>query len=311
MQSSLSKIVAWFDSYAVDASFDETSSRIELLRVLPFIIIHLSVLLVFWTGVSWVAFITAVVLYIVRMFAITGFYHRYFSHRAFKTSRPVQFIFALLGNAAGQRSPLWWAAHHRHHHKNTDTPEDTHSPVLYGFWWSHLLWFMANRNYKTRLNEIKDYAVYPELIFLDRFDSLAPLSLLVLLLLSGWLLGRYFTGLHTNALQMAVWGFSISTVVLYHATFTINSLSHMFGRRRYDTHDHSRNNWFLAILTLGEGWHNNHHHYAGSARQGFFWWEYDLTFYILKLMALLGLVYGLKPVPDRKRFAHEQRLVYE
>jgi stearoyl-CoA desaturase (delta-9 desaturase) len=301
MKHVIREIINWFDSYSVADDFDEQSDRIEVLRIMPFIIIHASVLLVFWVGFSWVACITALVLYVVRMFAITAFYHRYFSHRAFKTSRSVQFLFAFLGNAAAQRGPLWWAAHHRHHHRYTDQPEDTHSPVQYGFLWSHLLWFLANKNFRSHTERIKDYCIYPELVFIDRFDALAPLGLLFLLIIFGVLLDYFFPGLHTNGLQMAVWGFSISTVAVYHATFTINSLAHMFGSQRYDTGDFSRNNPLLAILTLGEGWHNNHHHYASAARQGFFWWEFDCTFYFLKLLSWLGIVHHLKALPEKRR----------
>jgi stearoyl-CoA desaturase (delta-9 desaturase) len=295
------EIINWFDSYSIADDFDEQSDRIELLRIIPFITVHAGVLLVFWVGFSWIAVVVAVTLYVVRMFAITAFYHRYFAHRAFKTSRSVQFLFAYLGNSAAQRGPLWWAAHHRHHHRYTDQPEDTHSPKQHGFLWSHLLWFLTNKSFRTHSERIKDYCVYPELVWIDRFDSVAPVSLVVLLFGLGAGLNHFFPGLYTNGLQMVVWGFAISTVALYHATFTINSLSHMFGSQRYDTGDTSRNNALLALLTLGEGWHNNHHHYAGAARQGFFWWELDFTYYILKLFSLFGIVHHLKPLPEKRR----------
>jgi stearoyl-CoA desaturase (Delta-9 desaturase) len=244
----------------------------------------------------------------VRMFAITGFYHRYFSHRSFKTSRIGQFIFGLLGASAVQRGPIWWAAHHRHHHRYSDKPEDIHSPVQQGFFWSHMGWFMSHKHFAADLSRVKDLLKYPELRFLDRFDIAVPTALGVGVFLLGVLLKHVAPGLGTNGWQMLVWGFFVSTVAVYHGTYTINSLSHVFGRQRYNTGDTSRNNVWLAIITLGEGWHNNHHHYPASVRQGFYWWEFDITFYMLKVMAFFGVIWDLKPVPaairdgGRKRF---------
>jgi stearoyl-CoA desaturase (delta-9 desaturase) len=265
------------------------------------VLVHLSCLAVFWVGFSWTAFSVALGLYIVRMFGITGFYHRYFSHKAFKAGRGVQLAGAVLGCASAQRGPLWWASHHRYHHQHADTPDDAHSPVVHGFLWSHLLWFLSPRYLATLDSRIKDFAKYPELRFLDRYHVIVPVVLGVGLYLLGDVLARVAPGLGTNGWQMFIWGFSISTVAVYHATYTINSLSHLFGRRTYDTNDHSRNNWLLAILTLGEGWHNNHHHYPVSARQGFRWWQYDVTYYILLLLQRLGLVHELRPLPTHVR----------
>ncbi|MFY2762507.1 acyl-CoA desaturase [Arenimonas sp. MALMAid1274] len=285
----------WFDTRAVPAD-DGDPDRIDWLRVVPFIALHLACLAVFWVGVSWFAVGVAVALYAVRMFAITGFYHRYFSHRAFKTSRPVQFVFAVLGAASVQRGPLWWAAHHRHHHRHADTALDLHSP-RHGFFRSHMGWFLTRRGFGTNLDAIKDMARFPELRLLDRFDIVVPVLLAVgLYALGAWLEGAY-PGLGTNGPQLLVWGFFVSTIVLFHVTVTINSLAHRWGTRRYPTRDDSRNNALLALLTFGEGWHNNHHHYPGSARQGFKWWELDLTYLGLRAMALLGLVRDLRPVP--------------
>jgi stearoyl-CoA desaturase (delta-9 desaturase) len=232
------------------------------------------------------------------MFAITGFYHRYFSHKAFKTNRFWQFLFAVIGNAAVQRGPLWWAAHHRHHHRYTDLPDDVHSPKQHGFWWSHLGWLTSRGNFPTRTKYIKEWARFPELRWMNRFDTVIPVLLAGSIYLWGVVLETYAPSLGTNGPQMLVWGFFISTVVLLHATLTINSLDHMIGTRRYNTNDTSRNNAVLAILTLGEGWHNNHHCYAVSARQGFRWWELDITYYLLLLLCRLGVVRDLRPVPE-------------
>lgn len=286
----------WFDSAAVAPAQGADADRVDWLRVLPFVLLHLGCLGVFWVGVSPVAVAVAALLYAVRMFAITGFYHRYFSHRAFRTSRLMQFVFALVGAASVQRGPLWWAAHHRHHHRHSDTAQDLHSP-RHGFWRSHMGWFLTKRAFATDLSRVPDLARYPELRWLDRFDVAVPLALAAGLFGLGALLQRFWPELGTSGLQLLVWGFFVSTVVLFHATVTINSLAHRFGSRRFATSDDSRNNFWLALLTFGEGWHNNHHFYSSSARQGFRWWEIDLTWYGLRLLAALGLVHDLKPVP--------------
>jgi stearoyl-CoA desaturase (delta-9 desaturase) len=248
-----------------------------------------------------VAVAVAAALYGMRMFAITGFYHRYFSHRAFMTSRWCQFVFAAIGTAAVQRGPLWWAAHHRHHHAHSDQPDDIHSPHHYSFLWSHMGWFTSRSNFATNLKAVPDLVKFPELRFLDRFDIIIAILLATSLYGLGAVLERFAPELETSGTQMLVWGFFISTVVLYHATYTINSLAHRMGSKRYNTGDESRNNPILALLTLGEGWHNNHHHYPASARQGFYWWEIDITYYVLLLMSWLGLIWELKPVPKHIR----------
>jgi stearoyl-CoA desaturase (delta-9 desaturase) len=270
---------------------------VDFMRIMPFILLHLACFGVIWVGFSWTAAGVALCLYLVRMFAITGIYHRYFSHRTYKTGRFVQFLFAVLGNASVQRGPLWWASHHRHHHKYSDQPEDSHSPIQQGFWYSHMGWFTELKNFPTKHELVQDWAKYPELRFLDRYSLVVPLLLLGTLYGTGELLAAYLPAAGTSGLQLVIWGFCISTVVLFHATATINSLDHMIGRKRFDTSDGSRNNWFLALITLGEGWHNNHHHYPISTRQGFYWWEIDLTYMALKVLSWLGVVRDLRPVP--------------
>ncbi len=295
---------AWIDTDANVGPVPIAEDRIDFVRTLPFIAVHLMCLGVFFVGWSWFAVGTAIALYWLRMFAITGFYHRYFSHKSFKTSRVFQFVMGLWGASAVQRGPLWWAANHRHHHKTSDQPEDFHSPVQYSFWWSHMGWIMGKSAFHTDEKQIPDLAKYPELRWLDRFDLAVPIALGALMFFGGMALEKWAPGLGTNGMQMLVWGFFVSTVVLFHGTVTINSLSHVWGSRRYKTKDDSRNNWFLAIITLGEGWHNNHHHFPGAARQGFFWWEYDVTYYLLQAMSKLGLIWDLKPVPVEFKNAH-------
>ncbi|MFC3714559.1 acyl-CoA desaturase [Luteimonas soli] len=289
----------WIDTQAAhDTATDPASAdRIDWLRASPFVAMHLACIGVLWVGVSPVALAVAAGLYAIRMFALTAFYHRYFSHRTFKTSRVVQFVFAVIGASCVQRGPLWWAAHHRSHHRHADTSLDPHSPTLRGFLWSHAGWFLTPRGFRTDWSRIPDLARYPELRWLDRYDTLVPVALACALYGLGALLQQVAPQLGTSGGQMLVWGFFVSTVVLFHATVTINSLAHRFGRRRFDTDDDSRNNLWLALITFGEGWHNNHHFFPGTARQGFRWWEIDLTWYALKAMAALGLVHGLKPIP--------------
>ena len=312
LAAALTAFVHWFDADygCADATrLRETPDRIEWLRCVPFVILHLGCLGVFIWGCSWIAVIMAVAFYLVRMFAITGFYHRYFSHRSFQTSRPVQFLFGLIGAAAVQRGPLWWAYHHRQHHQHSDAETDTHSPRQHGFWWSHIGWITSARNFPTDYNRVKDLAKFPELVFLNRFDALVPIVIGVAFYAVGEWLKRAHPALGTSGGQLVVWGF-ISTVVLFHCTCSINSLAHVFGRQRFQTGDDSRNSLLLALITLGEGWHNNHHHYMHSTRQGFYWWEIDLTYYGLKALAWTGLIWNLRPVPvemmtEGKQFAKD------
>jgi stearoyl-CoA desaturase (delta-9 desaturase) len=294
----------WFDTAAAPPPGvdDARADRVDVLRVLPFAGLHLACLALPWVGVSWFAVSVAAALYALRMFAITGFYHRYFSHRTFSTSRVLQFAFALLGAASVQRGPLWWAAHHRRHHRHADTAQDVHSPRQ-GFWRSHMGWFLTPRHFGTDHAAIPDLVRFPELRLLDRFDIAVPVLLAAGLYALGAWLGTHAPSLHTSGPQLLVCGFFVSTVVLFHVTVTINSLAHRWGRRRYATPDDSRNNWLLALLTFGEGWHNNHHHFPGSVRQGVAWWEVDLTWYALKLLAWCGLVWDLKGMPASMRHA--------
>jgi stearoyl-CoA desaturase (delta-9 desaturase) len=298
----------WFDSSAAEPSTQQGQGRhIDWPRVAPFVLLHLGCLGVLWTGVSTFSVAVALGLYGLRMFAITAFYHRYFSHRSFSTSRAAQFAFALLGASAVQRGPIWWASHHRHHHRHSDRPADGHSPRQHGFVWSHVGWFLATENFPARPSLVPDLVRYPELRWLDRYDAAVPATLAVLLYALGAGLEHWAPGLGTSGAQLLVWGFCVSTVAVYHVTFTINSLAHHYGSRRYATRDDSRNNAWLALLTLGEGWHNNHHHYPSSARQGFYWWEVDASYYALRLLAALGVVWDLRPVPVVIRERHAVR----
>ena len=299
--SIVTRLIRGIDSDYFPRGVEETRAlpeRMEWGKVLPFTILHLGCLGVIWVGWSPIAVALCFVLYIVRMFFITGIYHRYFCHKAYKTSRPVQFLFALLGLLCVQRGALWWAAVHRHHHAHSDEEVDVHSPRQKGFLWAHIGWMTSSRNFPTDYNLIPDLAKFPELVFLNRFDLIGPLLLALLTYGLGALLGTLSPGLHTSGPQMLVWGGFISTVLLFHGTCCINSMAHVWGKPRYDTGDDSRNSFLLAIITLGEGWHNNHHRYQSSARQGFYWWEIDPTYYTLRLLAALGIIRDLKRVPE-------------
>ncbi len=290
----------WFDSDYFPEGAEavrERPDQFELRRCLPFLFLHLGCLAVISVGWSWTAVIVAVALYWIRMFAITGFYHRYFSHRTFHTSRGAQFAFAVLGNTAVQRGALWWAAVHRHHHRHADTAEDVHSPGLRGFAWAHIGWMTSSRNFPTNYNVVRDLAKYPELVLLNRFDLIVPALFAAALYGVGEILGSVAPGLGTSGAQLLVWGFFVSTVVLLHGTLLINSMAHAFGSQRFETDDDSRNNFLLALITLGEGWHNNHHRFMSAARQGFYWWEFDPTWYLLRVLSWTGLIWDLKPVP--------------
>ena len=297
-------IGTWFDNSVKKYSEDETAQmyNVDWLRLIPYAGMHLMCLGIIWVGWSPIAVAVAAGLYVFHMFSITAFYHRYFSHRTFKTSRVAQFIFALMGSSCVQRGPIWWAARHRHHHRHSDEEDDVHSPVRHGFIWSHIGWITSKKAYGFDAKAVPDLMKFPELRFLDRFENVVPLVEAVMIFGLGMLLEA--RGWNTTGAQMLIWGFFVSTMISSHATFTINSLTHMWGTKRYTSKDESRNSLLLALLTFGEGWHNNHHYYPGAVRQGFYWWEIDLTFYALWVMSRLGIIWELNAVPARVRAAH-------
>ena len=261
---------------------------------IPFVLVHLGCLAAIWSGVTWSALALCAALYVLRMFAVVAGYHRYFSHRAFATSRALQFVLAVIAQSSAQKSVLWWAAKHRHHHLHSDTEQDVHSPSRKGFVYSHVGWIFDRKHDQADLSKVADLTRWPELMWLKKLELAPAIALAVLcFLVAGW------PGL--------VVGFLWSTVLVYHATFSINSLAHVSGSKRYVTGDDSRNNWLLAILTLGEGWHNNHHAFQSSARQGFKWWEIDAAYYVLKAMSWVGLIWDLKTPPEHV-LRNEQRL---
>jgi stearoyl-CoA desaturase (delta-9 desaturase) len=259
--------------------------RIHRLAAVVYWLIHAASLLAFWVEPTPLALALCVILLGTRMFAITGGYHRYFSHRTYRTSRALQLLMAVVGTTAIQKGPLWWAAGHRRHHQYSDEPGDMHSPRE-GFRYAHYGWIFDERWENTELDRVRDLARFPELVWLNTWHVVPPIVLSILI--------YAFAGL-----SGLVWGMGISTVLLWHLTYSINSLAHVWGKRRYATSDTSRNNFLLALLTMGEGWHNNHHHYMSCARQGFFWWEIDFTYYVLRAFAAVGLVWDVREPPAK------------
>lgn len=268
--------------------------RLDLRVCVPLCSVHAGCLLVFATGASATALAACLALFVLRAFGVGAGYHRYFAHRSYRTSRAFQLALAWLGASAAQLGPLWWAAHHRVHHRHADTALDVHSPQAKGLWWAHMGWLLCRKHSPTRFDAIPDFARWPELRFLDRWHALAPLSLVVLLFALGETLRARAPGLGTSGLQLVAWGFFVSTTVLYHVTFAVNSLGHALGSRRFETRDQSRNSALLALATLGDGWHNNHHAHPGLARHGLRWWELDASYWGLRLLAALGLVWELR-----------------
>lgn len=279
-----------------------------LTQEISFILVHLLPLLAFWTGATAFDWVVCIFLYFFRMFWVTAGYHRYFAHRSYKTSRWFQFVIAFMAQTSAQKGVLWWAAHHRHHHRHSDTPADPHSMKIYGFWYSHVGWIVGPDFKETDYKTIGDYAKYPELVWLNKYYLVPPVVLAVAVTaLGAWINGGSVTLMFTSAgMSTLLIGFFLSTVLLYHGTFSINSIMHKFGRQRYESGDESRNSLWLALLTLGEGWHNNHHYYETSSRQGFFWWEIDITWYILKLLSWLGLIWDLKGVPKHIKYSRNK-----
>jgi stearoyl-CoA desaturase (delta-9 desaturase) len=281
------KLPARLEERPRPSAADGIWARAESIPTLVYWGIHLSCLAALWTGVDATALALCAATFWIRMFAITAGYHRYFAHRAYKTSRAFQFALALLGTCAVQKGPLWWSGLHRRHHRYADEPGDTHSPRE-GFWYAHQGWIFDPRWTATPTNLVPEFARYPELRWLNRWHFVPVIGLAALC----------FAVDGTTGL---VWGFAISTTALWHSTYLVNSAAHLFGTRRYDTPDTSRNNWWIALLTMGEGWHNNHHYYMASARQGFRWWEIDLTYYALRGLAALGVIWDVREPPASAR----------
>jgi stearoyl-CoA desaturase (delta-9 desaturase) len=284
----------------------EHRNKPYLSHEIPFILIHVMPFAAFWTGATAFDWSLCIALYFIRMFFVTGGYHRYFSHRTYKTSRVFQFILAFMAQTSAQKGILWWAAHHRVHHKYSDQPHDPHSMKIYGFWYSHLGWILGPDYNATEFDLVKDLTKYPELRWLNTYHLVPPFILaIVCMALGAWYNAGSPWLLFSHGWSTLWIGFFFSTVLLYHGTFSINSIMHKFGKARYLTGDESKNSWWLAFISMGEGWHNNHHYYQSATRQGFFWWEYDFTYYVLRFLALTGIIWGIREVPDHVKYSEK------
>ena len=254
-----------------------------------FWVVQASALLAFRVPFTWPLLGLCVASHFLRAIGLTLSFHRYFAHRAFQMNRGARFVWALIGTAAMQKGPLWWAGHHVNHHRFADRDGDPHSPSVSGVYYAHIGWFLTDaRNDRLEKTNpvIRDFSGAPEIAWLDRYYVVPPFVLATVLFLAG-------------GLPWLVWGFCLPTVTLAHSTFAINTVNHMFGSRRFETLDDSRNNWLTAFLAAGEGWHNNHHRYQRAARNGFYWWEFDLTWYVIRAMAAIGLAWDVRSVPAR------------
>jgi stearoyl-CoA desaturase (delta-9 desaturase) len=269
----------------------------NLVQILIFWFVQASALLVFAVPFRWAYLGLWAASHFLRAVGLTLCFHRYLAHRAFKMNRGARFVWALVGTAAMQKGPLWWAGHHVNHHKYADRDGDPHSPMVSGVYHAHVGWFLDDTKYDSVESNnpvMRDFSKVPELALLDRFFYAPPILLALGLVLAG-------------GLPWLAWGFCLPTMTLSHATFCINSVNHMFGSRRFETVDESRNNVLTAFFAVGEGWHNNHHRYQRAARNGFYWWEFDPTWYIIRGMAALRIAWDLQSVP--KRIYEEARSV--
>ncbi len=295
-------------------SLVQEREHVRFNKTVQMILIHLVPLLAFFTGATIFDWTVAIFLYFSRMFFITGFYHRYFSHRTFKTSRWFQFMMAFAAQSSMQKGALWWAAHHRVHHRTSDTMEDPHSMKLYGFWYSHIGWILGPDFKETDYEGISDYSKFKELVWLNKYHAVPSIILMILVIALGGIVNGGGLGMMFSVpggLSTLFIGYFLSTVILYHGTFSINSLMHRIGRKRYETGDESKNSIFLALITLGEGWHNNHHYFESSTRQGFYWWEIDITYYLLKMMSWVGLVWDIQEVPSHIKRSRNKQEAYQ
>ena len=261
----------------------------NVIQITVFWAIQAGALLVFAVPFRWAYIALWAASHFIRAIGLTLAFHRYFAHRSFQMNRIARFVWAFIGTAAMQKGPLWWAGHHINHHRYADRDGDPHSPAISGFYYAHIGWFLHDSKY-DRLESgnpvVRDFSKEPEIAWLERFYWAPPLSLAVALFLVG-------------GVPLVLWGFALPTMTLAHATFAINTVNHLWGARRFDTRDDSRNNPVTAFFAAGEGWHNNHHRYQRAARNGFYWWEFDVTWYVIRTMAAVGLAWNVQPVPAR------------
>ncbi len=256
--------------------------------------------------VTWQAVVTCFALvYVTGSLGVCMGYHRLLTHGSFKTYRPVRWLLAFIGGLSGEGSAVTWVADHRRHHKYSDQHGDPHSPND-GAWWSHMNWLFPNWSHKSKETVLKKYAGD---IMKDRVMMLIHHMFLPTHILSGialFAIGYYgqwmgLAGGFDSGMSMMLWGLAVRMVWVMHVTWFVNSASHMWGYRNYETTDTSRNNWWVAILAFGEGWHNNHHAYQRVASQGHKWWEFDTTYWMILAMEKLGLAWDVIRLSDVRR----------
>jgi stearoyl-CoA desaturase (Delta-9 desaturase) len=269
----------------------------NILQIVIFWTVQVSALLIFAVPFRWAFVAVWAASHFLRAIGLTLAFHRYFAHRAFKMNRVARFVWTWIGTSAMQKGPMWWAGHHVNHHKYADRDGDPHSPMVSGVYYAHIGWFLNDtRHDKLEPNNpvIRDFSRVPEIAFIEKYFFLPPLLLAIAMFAIG-------------GFPLLIWGFCLPTMTLAHATFAINTVNHMFGSRRFETVDESRNNPLTALFAVGEGWHNNHHRYQRAARNGFYWWEFDPTWYVIRAMKAVGLAWDVQAVP--KRIYEEARVV--
>ncbi len=247
----------------------------------------------FWSGPAVVVLL--VLYWLTACIGVTLGYHRLLAHRAFAVPRWLEALIATCGTLSCQHGPIDWVGLHRHHHLHSDDPADHHNSHL-GFWWSHVGWMLrdvpAQHNVRQLTPELQEVPYYR---WLNRNFLLLQLPLAVVLFLLGRSLG-------VGGWALVLWGIPLRLVLVYHVTWFVNSATHRWGYVSYATSDNSRNNWWVAVLTFGEGWHNNHHAYPSSARIGFRWWELDITWWHIRVLQFVGLARQLRLAPPLRSF---------
>lgn len=277
--------------------------------VVPFLGLVAAVSLWWGRGFTWTELFILLGMYLATGFGITVGYHRLFVHRSFETFRPIKFALAVLGSMSVEGPVLRWAANHRLHHRTSDEADDPHSPhrygggfrgVIAGLWHAHMGWMFAPQP--------PGIGRYVRDLHADRMIRVANrlFGVWVLLgLLIPTAIGLVVTGTWTGALLGFIWGGLVRVFLVHHVTFSINSVCHLWGRRPFKSRDHSRNNFLCGILALGEGWHNNHHAFPASARHGLRWWELDLSYFVIRVLELLGLAWKVR-VPGADAIASKR-----
>ncbi len=258
-------------------------------HVIPLLGTMVGIVLVAINGITLEMHLVAIVMAFLTGLGVTVGFHRLFVHRSFETYRPVAWLLAILGCMKGEASVLLWVSEHRKHHRHADALGDPHSPLLAGFWHAHMSWLFV-RTYSFDPREVPDLLKRPDLLWIDRhgfkwylLGLFIPSAICGLVSMSAY-----------GALMGFLWGGLLRQLYVQHTTYLVNSATHLWGSKAYPTADGSRNSWIVALVTLGEGWHNYHHAFPYSARHGIRWWQIDVGWYVIWFMARLGLVWNVR-----------------